>query len=164
MEVNFGTSVDVGRIHFSFGTLQTLGSHQKPQFWKKTKNVFLQCEAKIVRRLPSRQRSGVVSQQRLRPRLFDSAVKYSPKLRFEHVSFVFLVCFSIEVYLRSICFQFHSDNPQMSTKIAIPLRFLYSLIFDFYILLNFQIVSLVTDVHFAQIFIDRWMDLLAALW
>ena len=50
-----------------------------------------------MRRLHSRQRSGVVSQQRLRPRRFDSTVKRVPKLRFEPVSFLFLVCFWIEV-------------------------------------------------------------------
>ena len=50
-----------------------------------------------MRRLHSRQRSGVVSQQRLRPRRFDSTVKRVPKLRFEPVSFLFLVCFWIEI-------------------------------------------------------------------
>ena len=42
------------------------------------------------------QRSGVASQQRLRPRHFDSTVKGEPiNLRFEHVSFLFLVCLEI---------------------------------------------------------------------
>ena len=37
LEVNlYGASVDVGRIHFLFGTLQALGSHQNPRYWKKT--------------------------------------------------------------------------------------------------------------------------------
>ena len=49
-----------------------------------------------MRRLHSRQRSGVVSQQRLRPRRFDSTVKRVPKLRFEPVSFLFLVCFCFQ--------------------------------------------------------------------
>ena len=49
-----------------------------------------------MRRLHSRQRSGVVSQQRLRPRRFDSTVKRVPKLRFEPVSFLSLVSFLIE--------------------------------------------------------------------
>ena len=40
----------------------------------------------------NRQRSGVASQQRLRPRLFDNTVKRVPKLRFEPVSFLFWVC------------------------------------------------------------------------
>ena len=40
----------------------------------------------MVRRLHSKQRSVVVSQQRLRPRHFDSTVKRVPKLRFEPVS------------------------------------------------------------------------------
>ena len=53
-----------------------------------------------MRRLHSRQRSGVVSQQRLRPRRFDSTVKRVPKLRFEPVSFLSLVCFSIFIYLK----------------------------------------------------------------
>ena len=49
-----------------------------------------------MRRLPSWQRFGVVSQQRLRLRRFDSLVKRSPKLRSEPVSFLFLFCFSID--------------------------------------------------------------------
>ena len=57
--------------------------------WKKTMHFFLQCKAKIVRRHTSRQRSGVASQQRLRPRRFDSTVKRVPKLKFELVSFLF---------------------------------------------------------------------------
>eukprot|EP00493_Phyllostaurus_siculus_P020280 UN20605 len=51
--------------------------------------------SKIVRRLHSRQRPCVVSQQRLRLTRFDSLVKSSPKLRSEPVSFLFLVCFYI---------------------------------------------------------------------
>ena len=32
LEVNlYGATVDVGRIHFLFGTLQALGSHQNPR-------------------------------------------------------------------------------------------------------------------------------------
>ena len=53
--------------------------------------------SKIVRRLPSWQRSDVVSQQRLRLRRFDSLVKRSPELRSEPVSFLFLVFFSIRI-------------------------------------------------------------------
>ena len=41
---------------------------------------------------PPRQRSGVASQQRLRLRRFDSTVKRVFKLRFEPISFLFLVC------------------------------------------------------------------------
>ena len=55
-----------------------------PRFWKKTKH-FLTMRSKIVRRLPSWQRSGVVSQQRLRLRRL-TLVKRIPKLRFESVS------------------------------------------------------------------------------
>ena len=47
-----------------------------------------------MRQLPSWQRFGVVSQQRLWLRHFDSLVKRLPKLRSELVSFLFLVCFS----------------------------------------------------------------------
>ena len=90
LEVNlYGASVDVGRIHFLFGTLQALGSHQNPRYLEEEEAFFSQCEVKIVRRLHSRQRSGVVSQQRLRPRRFDSIAKRVPKLRFEPVSFLF---------------------------------------------------------------------------
>ena len=63
-----------------------------PRFWKKTEH-FLTMRSKILRRLHFRQRSGVVSQQRLRLKRFDSLVKREPKLRFEPVSFLFLVCF-----------------------------------------------------------------------
>ena len=40
----------------------------------------------------------IVSQQRLRPRRFDSTIKCEPKLRVEPVSFLFLDCFSFEVW------------------------------------------------------------------
>ena len=69
------------------------GIPPKPSIFGRRRSIFLQCEAKIVRRHTSRQRSGVVSQQRLRPRRFDSTVKRVPKLRFEPVSFLFLACF-----------------------------------------------------------------------
>ena len=65
-----------------------------PRFWKKTEHFFLTMRSKIVRRLPSWQRSGVLSQQRLRLRRL-TLVKRIHKLRFESVSFLFLVCFSI---------------------------------------------------------------------
>ena len=45
--------------------------------------------SKIVRRLHSWQRSGVVLQQRLRVRRIDNLVKGLPKLRSEPVSFLF---------------------------------------------------------------------------
>ena len=90
LEVNFGASIDVGRIFY--GTLQALGSHQ-PSIWEEGE-AFYNMRSKIMRRLPSWQRSGVVSQQRLRLRRFDRLVKSSPKLMFEPVPFLFLVCFS----------------------------------------------------------------------
>ena len=77
---------------FSFATLQALGSRPTPSIFGRRRRIFLQCEAKIVRRHTSRQRSGNASQQRLRPRRFDSTVKRVPKLRFEPVSCLFLVC------------------------------------------------------------------------
>ena len=92
MEVNLGASVDVGRIFY--GTLQALGSHQ-PSIWEEGE-AFYDMRDKIVRRLPSWQRSGVVSQQRLRLRRL-TLVKRIPKLRFESVSFQFLACFSYDV-------------------------------------------------------------------
>merc|ERR1711951_127492 len=64
LEVNFGASVDVGRIFY--GALQTLGSHQA-SIWEEDE-AFYDMRNKIVRRLPSWQRSGVVSQQRWRLR------------------------------------------------------------------------------------------------
>ena len=47
LEVNFGASVDVGRIFGSFffhDALQALGSHQ-PSIWKKAKH-FIICETR----------------------------------------------------------------------------------------------------------------------
>ena len=49
-----------------------------------------------MRRLRSRQWSGVVSQQRLRPKRFDSAVKRVRKLKSEPFPFLFFVCFSVK--------------------------------------------------------------------
>ena len=77
---------------FLFGTLQAMGSHLILRYLEEDEAFFFQCEAKIVRRHTSRQRPGVASQQRLRPRHFDSTVKRVPKLRFEPVSFLFLIC------------------------------------------------------------------------
>ena len=87
----YGARVDVGRIIFIWyasgpGIPSTLGFGRK-------RSIFLTMRSKIVRRLPSWQRSGVVSQQRLRLRRFDSLIKRSSKLRSEPVSFLFLVCF-----------------------------------------------------------------------
>ena len=70
------------------------GISPNPSIFGRRRSIFfLQCEAKIVRRHTSRERPGVVSQQRLRPRCFDSTVKRVSKLRFEPASFLFLVCF-----------------------------------------------------------------------
>ena len=93
LEVNlYGASVNVGRTHFLFGTLQALEYHQNLRFWKKTKLFLTMRSQVIVRRQLSRQRSGVVSQQCLHPRRFDSTVKRVSKLTFEPVSFLFLAC------------------------------------------------------------------------
>ena len=51
----------------------------------RRRSVLFTMRSKIVRRLPSWQRSGVVSQQRLRFRRL-TLVKHVPNLRFEHVS------------------------------------------------------------------------------
>ena len=90
--MNFGSSVDVGRIFY--GTLQALGFHQ-PSFWEQGEACY-DMRNKIVRRISSWQRSGVVSQQRLRLRLL-TLVNRVPKLRFEPVSFLSLTCFSVEI-------------------------------------------------------------------
>ena len=87
--MNFGASVDVGRV--CFGTLQALGSHQ-PSIWEEGE-AFYDMRNKIVRRLHFWQLSSVVSQQRLRLRRL-TLVNRVPKLRFELVSFLFLTCFS----------------------------------------------------------------------
>ena len=83
--MNFGASVDVERIFH--GALEALGSHQA-SIWEEGEE-FYDMRNKIVRRLPSWQRSGVVSQQRLRLRRLP-LVKRVRKLRFEPVSFLFL--------------------------------------------------------------------------
>ena len=74
VEFIYGASVDVGRIHFYLVR-------------------FRPCDAAQTLD-PPRQRSSVASQQHLRPRRFDSTVKRVPKLRFEPVSYLFLVCLS----------------------------------------------------------------------
>ena len=50
----------------------------KPSVLEEDGEFFQQCAVRIVRRLHSRQRSGVVSQQRLRLRRLDSLVTCSP--------------------------------------------------------------------------------------
>ena len=93
VEFIYGASVDVARIHFFIWYASGPGIPPKPStFGRRRSNYFLQCEAKIVRRHTSRQRSSVASQQRLRSIRFDSTVKRVPKLRFEPDSFLFLVC------------------------------------------------------------------------
>ena len=66
LEVNlYGASVDVGRIHFLFGTLQALGSHQNPRYleedvafdawsegaplFRQKKSVFFSCSGLFQR-------------------------------------------------------------------------------------------------------------------
>ena len=94
VEFIYGASVDVGRTQFFIWYTSGPGIPPKPAIFGRRRRIFLQYEANInlVRRHTSRQRSGVLSQQRLRPRRFDSTVKRVPKLRFERVSFLFLVC------------------------------------------------------------------------
>ena len=72
------------------------GFHQNPRYLEEDEAFFYN-KTKIVRRLTSRQRSGVTSQQYLRPRRFDSTIKGVPKLRFEPVSFLFLVFLSVKL-------------------------------------------------------------------
>ena len=99
LEVEFTAQASTLGVSFSFGKLQALRSHQPSIL-----------EEKIARRLPSWQRSGVVSQQRLWLRRFDSLVKCSPKLRFEPGSFLFLVCFCIAFDLSfGVGRHYHSD-------------------------------------------------------
>ena len=69
------------------------GIPQNPSILEEDEAFFSQCEAKIVRRHTSRQRSSLVSQQRVCPRRFYNTVKRVPKLRSEPVAFLFLVCF-----------------------------------------------------------------------
>ena len=88
--MNSGASVDVGRI-FSWCAS---GPGIPPTLDLEEGEAFYDMRNKIVRRLPSWQRSGVVSQQRLRLRRL-TLVQRVPKLRFEPVSFLFLACFSL---------------------------------------------------------------------
>ena len=95
LEVEFILRRKRRRWAYSFFIWYSSGPGISPKpldLWKMTTHFFLPCEAKIVRRHTSRQRSGVASQQRLRPRRFDNTVKRVPELRFEPVSFLFLVC------------------------------------------------------------------------
>ena len=82
-------------VPFLFGTLQALGSHQ-PSVLEEDE-AFLTMRSKIVRRLPSWQRSGVVSQQCLRLRRL-TLVNRVPKLRLEPVWFLFLACSSLVTF------------------------------------------------------------------
>ena len=87
--MNSGASVDVGRIFFMMRSMPG----DPPTLDLEKGEAFYDMRNKIVRRLPSWQRSGVVSQQRLRLRRL-TLVKRVPKLRFEPVSFLLLACFS----------------------------------------------------------------------
>ena len=40
MEFIYGASVDVGCIHFLFGTFQVLGSHQNPRYLEEGEEFF----------------------------------------------------------------------------------------------------------------------------
>ena len=89
--MNSGSSVDVS-VFFSWCAS---GPGIPPTLDLEEGEAFYDMRNKIVRRLPSWQRSGVVSQQRLRLRRL-TLVKRVPKLRFEPVSFLFLAFFSLE--------------------------------------------------------------------
>ena len=80
--MNFGASVDAGRIFFFW---YASGPGIPPTLDLEEGAAFYDMGNKIVRRLPFWQRSGVVSQQRLRLRRL-TLVKRIPKLRFESVS------------------------------------------------------------------------------
>ena len=58
------------------------GIQPKPSIFGRRRCIFL----------TMRSEDSETTQQRLRPRRFDSTVKRVPKLRFEPVSFLFLVC------------------------------------------------------------------------
>ena len=79
---------------FLFDTLEALGSHQTPRSLEEDEAFFtMRSKDSETTHLQAAVRTGVASQQRLRPRRFDSTVKRLPKLRFEPVSFLFLVNF-----------------------------------------------------------------------
>ena len=90
LELNFGASVDVGRIFFWYAS----GPGIPPTLDSEEGEAFYDMRNKIVRRLPSWEQSGVVSQQRLRLRRL-TLVKRVSKGRFEYVLFLFLACFPI---------------------------------------------------------------------
>ena len=92
LEVNlYGTSVDVEHVIFYLVRFRPWDPTKTLDLWKKTKHFFtMQSQDSGTTAL---QQSGVVSQQRLRPRVFDSTVKRVPKLSFEPVSFLLLACF-----------------------------------------------------------------------
>ena len=75
-----------------------MGSHQNSRSLEEDE-AFFTMRSKDSETTHFQAAAGVASQQRLRPRRFDSIVKHVPKLLFKPVSFQFLVCFSIERYL-----------------------------------------------------------------
>ena len=91
LEVNlYGASVDVGCIIFYLVRFRPWGPTKTLDFGRR-RSIFLTMQSQDSDTITFQ--SGVVSQQRLRPRRFDSTVKRVPKLRFEPVSFLFLACF-----------------------------------------------------------------------
>ena len=84
----------LGLFIFCLVRFRLLHPTKTPDLWKQTKN-FLTMRSKDSETTHFHGSGpGVASQQRLCPRRFDSTVKRVPKLRFESVSFLFLVCFS----------------------------------------------------------------------
>ena len=88
--MNSSASVDVGFI-FSW---RASSPGIPPTLDLGEGEAFYDMRDKIVRRLPSSQRSGVGSQQRLRLRRLN-LVKRIPKLRFEFVSLLFQLVFHL---------------------------------------------------------------------
>ena len=88
--MNSGTSVDVGRILLWC----TSGPGIPSTLDLEEGEAFYDMRDKIVGRLLSWQRSGVLSQQRLRLGCL-TLVNHVPKLRFESVSLLFLACISV---------------------------------------------------------------------
>ena len=87
----YGASVDVGRIHFFIWYVSGPGIQPKPSVFRRRRSIFSQCEAKIVRRHTSMVAVRCCVTTTLASETFWSTVKRVPKLRFEPVSFLFLV-------------------------------------------------------------------------
>ena len=109
MEVNlYGASVDVRRIYFFIWYASRPGIPPKSSIFGRRRRICLTMRSKNSQttRLQAVVRCCVT--KTLASKTFDSTVKRVPKLRFETVSFLFLVCFSKDTRI----FFVSNDHPR----------------------------------------------------